>query len=322
MYGANDLKASITVTETSVECPVKGCPEKVERQRKVFKCDPQFQCPKHQIYISPSTFEYPSKLDNLLWKDKEDQALLQAIRSVKRESRMARDNSEDAVSWNVFRYLEKTNQLSDAMSSFIGSPITNSEVIYWSYSQNVCGIWPKLIEACKEFGEHLARRSEPDLIVISDSALFWIEAKLTATNKTKPSKPEATKKYLTGGNGWFQQVFTSDYYTVAVHQQKYELMRFWLLGSWIADQMDVDYYLVSLVPEVKESDIVELFDPLIKTNIRRKFMRMTWEDIYRFISERSSPTEGRRIVLDYFTNKTIGYDHVSELELAFSLKTE
>ena len=117
-------------------------------------------------------------------------------------------------------------------------------------------------------------------------------------------------------------MFASDYDTVAIHQKKYELMRFWLLGSWIADQMDVDYYLVNLVPEEKETDIEELFDPLIKTNPRRKFMRKSWEDINRFISERSSPTDDRRIVLDYFTNKTIGYDHVSELELAFSLKTE
>ena len=51
-------------------------------------------------------------------------------------------------------------------------------------------------------------------------------------------------------------------------------------------------------------------------------MRMTWEDINRLISERSSPIDDRRIVLDYFPNKTIGYDHVRELELAFSLKTE
>ena len=33
--------------------------------------------------------------------------LIDKIGAVKRESRMARDNGEDAITWNVFRFLEK-----------------------------------------------------------------------------------------------------------------------------------------------------------------------------------------------------------------------
>ena len=62
-----------------------------------------FKCPKHNIYISPTTFEYQSELDNLLWKDEADLDLLDRTKGVKRESRIARDRSEDAVTWNVFR---------------------------------------------------------------------------------------------------------------------------------------------------------------------------------------------------------------------------
>ena len=109
MFGVDELKDTIVVTDTTVECPVKDCNEIVERQRGSFKTKDRFRCPKHRIVISPSTFEYPSELDNLLWKDTEDQELLHRIMKKKRESRMARDNSEDAVSWNVFRFLEKNN---------------------------------------------------------------------------------------------------------------------------------------------------------------------------------------------------------------------
>jgi len=65
MLGMEQLKESIELTETTVECPVKGCGEKIERQREVFKREKRFKCPKHNIYISPSTFEYQIELAQL-----------------------------------------------------------------------------------------------------------------------------------------------------------------------------------------------------------------------------------------------------------------
>jgi len=105
MLGVKELKEEIEITKTTVECPVKGCKGVVERQRRVFIKEDRFKCPKHKIFISPSTFEYPDELDNLLWKEKSDIELFEKIKRRKRESRMARDNSEDAVSWIVFKFL-------------------------------------------------------------------------------------------------------------------------------------------------------------------------------------------------------------------------
>jgi len=95
MFGVKELKDRIKVTETTVECPVKGCTETVPRQRKSFKRLEKFRCSKHSIYISSSTFEYENELDNILWKDEAD--LFKRMRKVKRESRILHDNSEDAV---------------------------------------------------------------------------------------------------------------------------------------------------------------------------------------------------------------------------------
>ncbi|WP_233488480.1 hypothetical protein [Petrotoga sp. 9PW.55.5.1] len=77
------MKERIEITKSTVDCPVKGCSEKVERQREFFRREESFKCPKHIIYISPSTFEYQSELDNLLWKDKADLDLLERIKKVK-----------------------------------------------------------------------------------------------------------------------------------------------------------------------------------------------------------------------------------------------
>ena len=236
MLGIEELKGNIGITKTTVECPVKGCSEKIERQRKSFKREEKFKCPIHNIYISPSTFEYQSELDNLLWKDRADLDLFKMIKTVKRESRIARDNSEDAVTWNVFRFLERNNLVEKTLSPIIGVPLKSSEVIYWSYSQKENSSWSELNKARKEFGEEIKRSSEPDVIIKTDNTLLFIKAKLTAGNETDPSNKGGSKKYENGGNNLFSKVFKSDYKTIAIDEKKYELIRFWLLGTWIAKQ--------------------------------------------------------------------------------------
>lgn len=322
MFGMKELKPSIEINETSVECLVKDCSEKVERQRKVFKKEDRFKCPKHNIFISPSTFEYPSELDNLLWKESPDLELLEKIRTVKRESRMARDNSEDAVTWNVFRFLERNKLLSGLLAKLRNLPVNTPEIIYWSYSQSQQGAWSELAKARSEFGESPKRSSEPDLIVKSEKALFFIEAKLTATNNTPTKKEEAgektknQKKYITGGNNWFEGIFRSDYKTIVL-EQKYELLRFWLIGTWIAEHLSLDFYLVNLVRQGYEEDIESNFGKHIRQSERRKFVRITWEDIYKYIKNSNIQTLDKPIVVRYFENKTTGYNNDGILQKAF-----
>jgi len=319
MLGMEELKESIEITDTTVECPVKGCSEKVERQRKVFKREERFKCSKHNIYISPSTFEYQSELDNLLWKNKVDLDLLERIKKVKRESRIARDNSEDAVTWNVFRFLERNNLVEMILNSIIGVTLKSSEVIYWSYSQKENYSWSELNKARKEFGEEIKRSSEPDIIIKTDNTLLFIEAKLTAGNETIPSDTSNSKKYETGSDNWLSKVLKSDYKTVAIFEKKYELLRFWLLGTWIAKQQDLDFYLVNLVLSEREKDIEVIFKRHLYENQRRKFIRITWEDIYQQILNNNLSGIDKDTMIRYFKNKTIGYDGNGKLQRAFSI---
>jgi hypothetical protein len=319
MLGMEELKEMIEITDTMVECPVKGCSEKVERQRVVFKTEDRFKCPVHNIYISPSTFEYQSELDNLLWKDKADLDLFKKIKTVKRESRIARDNSEDAVTWNVFRFLERNNLVEITLSSIIGVTLKSSEVIYWSYSQGENSSWSELNKAREEFGEEIKRSSEPDIIIKTDNVLLFIEAKLTAGNETVPSNMSNSKKYKTGGDNWFSKVFESDYKTVAIAEKKYELLRFWLLGTWIAKQRDLDFYLVNLVLSEREKDIETIFKRHLYENQRMRFIRITWGNIYQQILNSDLSGIDKDTMIKYFRNKTIGYDGNGRLQRAFSI---
>jgi hypothetical protein len=317
MLGLQELKEKIEITPTTVECPVNDCPVVVERQHQHFRKENRFRCSTHNIYISPSTFEYQNYNDNLLWKDPEDIKLLESIFKEKRESRMARDNSEDAVTWNVFRYLEKNNLIEGFLSQLTGTKQENAEVIYWSYSQREGHAWTCLNKGREEFGEEEGRGSEPDIIVKTDKTLFFIEAKLTSGNQTTPSVKNNSKKYETGGNNWFKEVFNTNYKTIAITEKKYELMRFWLLGTWMAEQACPRFYLINLVREQQEEGIEPVFKRHIKESLQRKFFRVTWESIYKYVSERSEVND-KVLMIRFFENKTIGYKN-GTLQKAFSI---
>lgn len=273
MCGFNELRHKITISKDRGECPVKNCDVIVHRQRGRFKRDDAFFCPKHEIYVSPSTFEYKRMQDNLLWKSKQDMDLLNRISRVKRESRITRDNSEDAVTWNVFRFLEQKDLLSGLLTKISSSYSKNPEIIYWSYSQKEKNTWSYLDKARKEFELNPDKGSEPDVIVKKDDALFFVEAKFLSGNNTRPSSKNAMvqKKYETGGNNWFSKVFSSKFLTVAVENQKYELLRFWLLGTWIAKEENLDFYLLNLVLFEMEKILNHYLSPTLKRTLIENF---------------------------------------------------
>lgn len=317
MFGWQELKEHLEVTQDTVECPVKGCATKVPRQREVFKRTPEFMCPQHRIYISPSTFEYEDIWSNLLWTGGEDIALLTQIMNVKRESRIARDNSEDALTWNVFRFIEKNQLVNRFIEYTIGTSITDAEFIYWSYSQSQRGLWNMLDRARTEFELVPSKGSEPDLIIVGKNGLFIVEAKLTATNNTTPSNEKVEKEYVTGGQGWWTKVFASDFKEVAIKQRLYELARFWLLGTWMASQMGLDFYLVNLVLDRKDRDIEERFRTHIVQQNNQRFIRTTWERVYDVIG--TSGVQDVETIQKYFNNKTIGYNLKHRLQRTFSV---
>lgn len=318
MYGLKELKKSIKIEKKSVECPVKDCSVIVERQRKSFKREQKYQCPNHKLFISPTTFEYETEQENLLWYDSADKYLYDEIKKVKRESRITRDNSEDALTWNVIRFLDRQGLLADFLSQLSNKKITESELILWSYSPKEKSDWTLLNQARIEFGETIARGSEPDIIIRTNKVLYFIEAKLTAKNETTPSELQKRKKYETGGNKLFQQIFKSDYETVAEKEKRYELMRFWLLGSWMAKQLEVDFEFYSLVMQSRELEIEATFGKHIIETTERKFSRLTWEQIYAFIKLLPDNKE-KHIMTEYFENKTIGYNSNGSIIKAFNV---
>ena len=192
----------------------------------------------------------------------------------------------------------------------------NPRLVYWSYCQVSSKPWQPLIEAATTFGERSDRRSEPDLIVEDDDVLAFVENKVLSGNRTKPSEPDNPKRYPTGGDYWFGKVFkpTTTFQKIAVEKKLYELMRLWLLGSWIANREPRKRFLLANIVRAEaknETDIEGRFGTHLQPHPQRKFVRVTWEQIYSsIVKPRAGSPDADRLVR-YLREKTMGYRLVS-----------
>jgi hypothetical protein len=95
-------------------------------------------------------------------------------------------------------------------------------------------------------------------------------------------------------------------------------MRYWLLGNWMAKKIGLDFEFYSLVMKSREQQLETEFDKHIIENSKRKFSRMTWEQIYDFIQNTTDSKEKQEMT-DYYNNKTIGYNSNFQIMKAFNI---
>jgi hypothetical protein len=284
-----------------------GCTHTVERQTKIMEKEERFRCPHHDIYLSPTTFEYRDAAHNLLWNGTDDLRYLKQVLAGKTESRMGRERSEDAVTWNVFRYLQKHHHVSRFVKAFTGISAYDPELIFWSYSPLEAGKWGALLRASQAFGERKGYGSEPDVIINAEDTLVFIEAKFTSGNETVGNSEAALVRYSESEQRWYEKVFTADVWQVAVERKKYELMRYWLLGTWLANEMGKHFVFMSVTPIDRDRDLPEQFKPLIRETKTREFRHTCWEEVRSFIYQNLPPSEDRNKVIQYLDGKTAGY---------------
>jgi hypothetical protein len=233
------------------------------------------------------------------------------IATEKREThRLARERSEDAVTYNVFRSIERAGRLAELCQMFTATGQSAADLVYWSYSLPDAGPLPLLQDARRSFGERPARGSEPDLIAITPTDIIFIEVKLTSGNETTPSRPECLGLYQAAAGGWYDTIFMADPHSIAVTARKYELMRFWLLGSWMARNSQRRFTLVSLTRRVQDPNLERVVAPLLRQADDRRYVHLTWEEIAQFTA--ADPCTSP--VFDYLVTKSVGYDGAGMLQ--------
>lgn len=327
-YGMAELRPVQCVSEDTVRCHVAGCTVEVPRQRQHFRVREEYLCPVHGIYLSPSTFQYRDRYRNLLWCDDEDRHCLRTMESVKRTmERLGRERDEDALGWNVTRAFEREGRLRVLAGLLTGEdhsglPRGEPQAIYWATDTSGGGRWGRLKQAQGQFEEVPNRGTEPDV------ALYWpgqhlvfVEAKFCAPNRTTPSaKPEEEdpRPRTYGEHMHFARVFTACYHQIAVRSKLYQLMRLWLLGSWLAEDEDARFHLVNLVRWQDERDVEDRFASRYCCQLPgRHFRRATWESIWDALPASGLSDQSVLTLGGYLANKSCGYDGDGRLQRAF-----
>jgi hypothetical protein len=205
-------------------------------------------------------------------------------------------NSEDAVSWCVFRSLQEARALHLIAQWVTGQEVTEEPFLYlWglSSSDDKFEPWPLLTEARKQFeiGKLPVARplSEMDITLhIPGRLLLVIEAKLLSPNPiVYRGQPRKTPQSLT------LEELLDLYHDPALRILDFDklhtaeripsqLFRYIVFGEYMArlDGPDTQAYLANLVRAGQEHQSTSEFQQFLRPEYPDRFTRLTWETIY------------------------------------------
>ena len=111
--------------------------------------------------------------------------------------RLGNENSEDALSFNVFRSLQEAGALGEAARLLVGADITEEpQLIVWGHRLDSASTHPvpELQAALAELETWPGQKTEPDVIMrVPGWGWIFIEAKLASPTSTLKGKPEKLK---------------------------------------------------------------------------------------------------------------------------------
>ena len=316
-YGIHDLDPEMVRHPDDpdrIRCFVRGCGHFVRRPKRRDRGE---VCPDHDIYCHTSgTYSYEDVRRNIIASP--DLFAEHVIgHPFKFEShRLATENSEDALSWNVFRSLQEAGYLAQVAKLLVGEDFPEEPELYlWGIrvSDDSFEPWDLLIQAREQFESDLPVQrplTEPDIALhLPGKYLVLIEAKFTSPNTCYTHGPRKDAQSLTLDElleiYWDSDLQILDIQNAKQHERiYYQLWRNTVFAEWMAkvESFSTKAYHVNLVRRQHESESATEFGQLVTPQFRNRFRRHDWESIGALISANSQDRVGRLIsYLDWKT---------------------
>ena len=227
------------------------------------------------------------------WEDVFAQAL-NKINGESKPTKIASLNSEDHVTWTVFRYLQERKYLRSCLSAlnldWLASTTEEPTLLLWGVpiplgdakGKMVCDVVVRVLDM---MGEKQERRSEPDVILdFGQAGLIFIEVKLKSPNDSGEAN-ERWQKYF---NGSTPSLSSQSFVNVEAIRQSglYELTRNWRIAWDLARERPMA--LVNLGPErLFQGQAVaaklDQFQGALAQSPTRRFIPVTWKTLLRSI---------------------------------------
>jgi len=278
-----------------IRCYFRGCDKYL---RPPTRSDSGVACPKHDIFChSSGTYSYLAPEQNaIVSEDVFKNSVLGKSKKYDKK-RLGNENSEDALTWNVFRSLQLAGCLGQCAQRLFGVPTATEPDLYlWGLRStgDSFKLWDLLSRAREHFEGRLPPRhprTEPDVALhVPCEYLLLIEAKFTSDNSCCCA--HAGEKH-----GKLLQLYHSPTLNMLDVEKARstwhlfdQLWRNMVFAEWMAQQDTeaTEAYLVNLVREGYETTTRAEFGGLLNDEYQGHFRRVTWEEIYRLaMNERS-----------------------------------
>jgi hypothetical protein len=297
-----DPKVQFNLKSGEIRCFVQGCQHWVEPpSRKQRSGRP---CPDHDIYCHRSGTYRHADFQNNLIADPEFFARELRGHPAKYEAhRFGSENSEDALTWNVFRSFQNAGLLHRLAGLATDRKVTEEPELYlWGIKIDkdsvAPGIMPGLQDARKRFESNLPvdrPLTEPDIMLYEPGDfLVLIEAKFTSPNGiyirgSKTKQGDLTLDQLL--SIYRDPESTLIDYPMACSRDRiaYQLYRNTMFSEWMAreDGCRTEPYHANLVRNGRETDSAAEFHSLFRPEYQDRFRQITWEQIYKIASQDS-----------------------------------
>lgn len=215
-------------------------------------------------------------------------------------------NSEDALTWNVFRTLSIYNEMS-LLERILG-PLENPKMLLWALSfsedsdelQFIVGNTIRSID-----GRHMGQITEPDVIIATPTSIFVIECKLGENQKPthlweaqRSNKPETEQGPLKREQDYFvlnENPFREGNSKELYKGEGYQLYRMAFYAYQLGKKLDISPHFISLTNQNwwncgkrSAASIWENFTDNIERQ-KLEVKNIFWQEIIKCVDERKDP---------------------------------
>jgi len=199
---------------------------------------------------------------------------------------LSKPNSEDALTWNVFRTLQLSGERGLKLVSDIFRVSKVDKMLFWGCDVEHQGEEQQLLNILIRTidGKYRGTMTEPDLVILTEREVVFVECKLNQNGKTSPWKAQgrgAEKRFRTYAEIFPEIKSISDWRTV------YQLVRQYVFAKLLSEYLKKEPVIIPLI-NGKHREILSPYylkvkqSPLNKKDVFREFV--TWQDISEMIS--------------------------------------
>ena len=295
-----------------LKCPVEGHDHRLKWRRGDYRLGTESHPDLGVSFRISPTFIYDDPRDNFIAGHKLISQALAGGWGKAETGRLGHENSEDAVSWNVFRSLQEAGELKTAFALFAEALNQEPELILWGRRIRWADSEPceELKRALDAIEPGLRRQTEPDVILrLQGWGWLLIEAKLgSPAPGIKPRKRQ--RAWIDAYCGQCPDIFDRVALEAADPSQIPEQL---LRNIGVATKLQGSGEVARVVTLVRQRDGLELEKRVarfLKNPRLVEFRRVTWEQLYEALPAMSKLQPLR----EFMTKKSFSFRRAFEVE--------